>query len=242
VTRHPQGGFMIVFGTGRYLATTDISSADVQTLHGIWDKDDTQVAAEQLQSQKIEADVQTAGNGDVYRFSTHRVGPPPDNLLADDQIDEITRNAYFASKRGWYIDLPTTGERVIADAAIRGGRAVFASMIPSSDVCSPGGTGWIIEIDVLTGNRSDSATFDVNNDRRTTTADYLRIGSTATGTNNASGWRIDALPSQAAVMSFKSDTLDYQLRLVNTSKATTETKAGSQRAGSRQRVMWRVSE
>ena len=42
------------------------------------------------------------------------------------------RNDYYTNKRGWYLDLPSSGERVVADVAIRGGRAVFSSIIPAT--------------------------------------------------------------------------------------------------------------
>ena len=239
VTRHPEGGLLVTFGTGRYLLPEDVQTAGTQTLYGIWDRDDTTVTTAMLQSQQILDATARGANGDTYRFSTHRVGPPTDSPLAEDDVDRITRSAYFGGKRGWYIDLPAAGERVAYDAAIRGGRAVFSSLVPSTDPCSPGGIGWVIEVDVLTGNRRDSATFDTNGDRRTTSADFLALNA---GTNNTSGWQIGSLATQVAAMSFPGSSASFEQRFVQDAKANLRSKAGPGRPGERQRVMWRVVE
>ena len=63
----------------------------------------------------------------------------------------------FASGRGWYIDLvdsaaPTfNGERVNIDMQLIQGTLIFASIIPSSTVCSPGGSGWLNFVNYETG-------------------------------------------------------------------------------------------
>lgn len=37
---HPNGGFMVLFGTGQYLGTGDTTTTSQQTYYGIWDKND----------------------------------------------------------------------------------------------------------------------------------------------------------------------------------------------------------
>ena len=241
VTVHPKGGYMVVFGTGRYLGTGDISNNDVQSAYGIWDYSGTAVTTGQLQTQKIEADTASA-LGTSYRFSTHRVGPATDNVLAEDLAHAITRNDYYTNKRGWTIDLPTSGERIVVDPDIRGGLATFTTSIPTAEVCSYGGTSWRINVDVFTGNRPDTATFDTNGDKRVTSADFLRINASATGLNNATGWLIDGLATQGRAMSYKSGSETTEHGFIRTSKGTTEVKVEAGRPGSHQRSMWHVVE
>jgi len=43
IMKHPNGGypgFMVLFGTGRYLNTADLENTDVQTIYGVWDYGD----------------------------------------------------------------------------------------------------------------------------------------------------------------------------------------------------------
>lgn len=39
VIGHPQGGTLVLFGTGRYLGSTNLSNHDVQSYYGIWDRE-----------------------------------------------------------------------------------------------------------------------------------------------------------------------------------------------------------
>jgi len=74
ITRHPAGekGFMVYFGTGKYIETGDnaTSGEPTQTFYGIWDKDEatlTQFDRSHLLEQRIEQEINqsfdTDGNG-----------------------------------------------------------------------------------------------------------------------------------------------------------------------------------
>jgi type IV pilus assembly protein PilY1 len=239
VTRTPKGGYLVTFGTGRYLSLSDPGDTSTQSVYGIWDKGRTTVSRSQLQEQIIEAVTATAGD-DTYRLSTHRVGAPTDSPIPNDLVDARSRDAYYASKRGWFIDLPATGERVVADARIRGGRVIFTSIIPTLDPCGYGGSGWILEFDVFTGNRLDSATFDTDNNGSLSDADYLVFGSRGGERNNTSGWRIGAVPAAPAFMGFRDGNANSEIKFVNTSDGTVVQKREAAGTGGEGRVMWRV--
>ena len=74
-----------------------------------------------LQQQSI-AGTGTGATATQYRFSTHAVGPPKD-YSSDRRQRRSRKSTYLSDKRGWYLDLPDSGERVVADARFRGGRA-----------------------------------------------------------------------------------------------------------------------
>lgn len=193
VSPHPQGGYLVTFGTGSYIATGDNSTTYVQTIYGIWDKNtgsssDKVVPADLVQQSIINTHVGTDGN--TYRLTTHAVGVPADATFAGDNA--ITTSAYYSTKKGWYMNLPQYGtgsiaERVVADPVIRSGRAIFATMIPSTVLCSYGGDGWIQEFDIYTGNRITTGVFDTNGDGLITSADML-------GTGHVSGRKISGIP------------------------------------------------
>ena len=64
----------------------------------------------------------------------------------------VTSNAVdYATKKGWYVDLPTTGERINTDPALAAGALTFTSNIPNTTVCVPGGSSWLYFLDYQTG-------------------------------------------------------------------------------------------
>ncbi|MGM0413162.1 MAG: PilC/PilY family type IV pilus protein [Pseudomonadota bacterium] len=144
VTRHPEGdGFMVYFGTGQYLEPGDADAVGQgrQSFYGILDEGDT-VAADDLLEQEVTWEG-TVDDTDVRVTSNQRL---------DHQHD------------GWYLDLPSAGERVVDSPQLRGGRVVFTTRIPSGDVCGYGGTGWLMELDAVSGARLNRTPFDVSGD------------------------------------------------------------------------------
>ena len=194
VSRFPGGGYLVGFGTGRYLASGDQGDASVQSVYAIVDKGTgATVTLADLQLQSI---LETATRGGVlYRLSTHAVGAPVDDTITGDAL--ISRPAYLKDKKGWYVNLPTTGERVIEDAQFRGGRLILVSMIPdTTSACASGGKSWLLEFDALTGNRLDGITFDTNADQDFTALDYVNFPASGTKGNNVTGRFIDAVASK----------------------------------------------
>ena len=234
VTRHPKGGFLIGFGTGRYLSTSDNSNTDGQAIYAIRDDlSNSTVTLAQLQQQSI---LGTATRSGVdFRLSSFAVGVPSDTLIST-KDNLISSASFLTSKKGWYLNLPTSGERVVTDATFRAGRLVFASMIPdASTPCVGGGSGWLLEFDAVTGNRLGTPTFDTNGDNALTSSDFLTFAVSGSVTDNVSGRRIQGIPATPAFMS--SGKLDF--RLIPNSDATLESIAGGLGAGRDGRAMWR---
>lgn len=61
---------------------------------------------------------------------------------------------------GWYVNLPTTGERVNLPAQLYFGTLLFSSTIPTASECQPGGYSWLYALDYSTGLRVEGATVD----------------------------------------------------------------------------------
>lgn len=109
-------------------------------------------------------------------------------------VRETSKNAvdYAGSKRGWYLDLisPTNvkkGERVVSTPLLKYDRVIFTTLIPSTDSCKPGGESWIMELDVGTGGRTDTSSFDFNADGKYDSKDLLASGNTASGVKSTVG-------------------------------------------------------
>ncbi|OUR73990.1 hypothetical protein A9Q78_01870 [Methylophaga sp. 41_12_T18] len=143
VTRHPDGGYLIGFGTGKYLEHNDISSTASQSIYGIWD----QAAVVSNRSSLVE---QTIIELQTINFDHYRI-------TSSNTVD-------YTSKKGWFMDLPESGERVDVNPVIRDQRFVFATRTPSSAACVAGGTSWLMELDYLTGGPLDVSPYDVNGD------------------------------------------------------------------------------
>jgi type IV pilus assembly protein PilY1 len=203
VTRVARGGYMVTVGTGRYIDFADNNTGTTQTLYGVWDNG-APVAMADLQTQSIVSNVATGGK--TYRLSTFAVGTPPDTAIAGDNV--ITLAQYNASKKGWKLNLPTPGERVVTDAAVRNGRLGVSTLIPSDAVCSFGGDGWLIELDAATGNRA--AAFD------TTANNVVNADDRVNGTM-VSGVKVGSVPAAATVLRGTGAYRGIDYKLVTTS-------------------------
>lgn len=208
VTPHPQGGYLVAFGTGRYIATGDAQVTATQALYGIWDKGQN-VAPGLITTQRV-LGTAAGPDGRTYRLTTHAVGAPDGTVYTGDNT--ITRTQFMGNQLGWKLELPASGERIVAQAAVRYGKVVVSTLIPSTDPCGGGGDGWIMEVDAVTGNRPASPALDINADNAVDATDKLAISG---GQAYASGVRIGAIPTAPSFMRARDRRLDD--KLVNTS-------------------------
>jgi type IV pilus assembly protein PilY1 len=163
VVPHPSAaGTIVIFGTGRYFTSADKTSTDLQTLYGVWDKQTAGLAASttpalgraNLQPQTITSQVNNAS----FDTATTSI-----RLVSTNTVD-------WNTKYGWYLNLSVNnalvGERLVDPLNISGSVLFASTRTPSTDVCSPGVTGWEYGLDPTTGGRT---TFTVFNLRRTGT-------------------------------------------------------------------------
>ena len=211
VTPHPAGGYLVSFGTGSYLSRDDLGTTTTQSPYGIRDSGTT-VSANELVGQSV-LGTQTGGDGRTYRFSTHAVGRPSTLFNGDNQLTEA---AFRTGKKGWRLDLPASGERIVTEVLIRAGKVIVSTLIPSSDPCAYGGDGWVMELDAITGNRADSPALDTNGDNRVDAADRLTLSGQLA---HVSGVRVGGIPSAPSIVRASDRALDD--KIVNTSSGTT---------------------
>jgi len=156
--RHPDGGIMIYFGTGKYFERGDslvANSPQLQSFYGIRDNGSQISARSNLQQQIITYEGTPTLRGGTAEFAVR--------IVSNTTVD-------YSAKAGWYLDLigPSAaggaGERVIDQAILRNGRVIFPTLIPSADPCNFGGTGWLMEIDSINGGRLADTVIDINGD------------------------------------------------------------------------------
>lgn len=200
VTRHDrEKGYMVVFGTGRFLDELDWQDTSTQAFYGIWDfgddGDDSEYLGElnadgslsnspddltwYLREQTVlfEGDVTQNENGDtideyVRVITQHDI----DWTVRDDVNNRPTDNPWDDPEAnvGWFFELPLTGERMATDALIRDGKAILISFIlDNDDRCTGGAESLIHEIDVYSGGRLDVPAFDINNDGKVGDGDRI---------------------------------------------------------------------
>jgi type IV pilus assembly protein PilY1 len=165
------GGYMIYFGTGQYLETSDnvTTGAQTQTFYGIWDADKTTLPpafdrTNLLAQQISDEGMITVNSVQVEARLTTNQGPVP--WRADPLVND-------GNDMGWFLDLINTGaspldnqgERQVTTPVLRpDGRIVFTTLIPSGSNCEFGGTGWLMELDATDGSRLGDPPFDFDND------------------------------------------------------------------------------
>jgi type IV pilus assembly protein PilY1 len=196
-------GYMIVFGTGRYLAELDFEDTNQQTIYGIWDYGDddddseylgsfTRTSASKLSNFTADEYVtlleQTQVASVTYGDDTLRVisDNEPNWETINDSTADQNPNPYGTdttkpAHAGWYFDLPISKERVVQRVEIRNNIAIVISYSlqsdPSADLCKPerSGSSIVHEMDACTGGRRLSAAFDINDDGKIDDNDLVTI-------------------------------------------------------------------
>ena len=157
---------VVTFGTGSFFKLGDDSvvSPQVQSLYGIFD------------SASPSSTVATRGNLRVQTITSN----PADVTIADTtyapgSLRFVTSNALAATNRGWVLNLPAAGERVISEPTFPTGstqdRVRFTTLIPDDDPCRSGRNGFLMDISLVSGGRADSAVFDLSGDGVFNTSD-----------------------------------------------------------------------
>lgn len=171
VGSHPDGGVMVYFGTGKFFEVGDniiVTNPPVQTFYGIRDNGVriTGNRATALQQQTI-----------IFEGSVPEFNSPDQELdlrvVSDNEVNWNERN-------GWFIDLLSPvhgqeGERSVANPLLRAGRIIFTTLIPSSEPCDFGGSGWLMELDAVSGARLAYSVFDLDADGLFNEGDYVEI-------------------------------------------------------------------
>lgn len=129
VSRHPDGGYAVHLGTGRYF-----SEADQQLT----------VATQRFMTLR---DADGLGSGLVQQTLV--------NHASGDRVLRLLSNLPVAAEaRGCYFELPDQGERMVQSAVVDQGMAYVTSMTPEPDACNVGASSYVMNFNPYTCGRA----------------------------------------------------------------------------------------
>jgi len=175
-------GNMVYFGTGKPInradPSIDPSDANIQSMYGIFDKlgNTTTINRSDLVAQTYtESSVTLDGAAQTIR------------VMSDNKVD-------YKTKSGWYIDLLTANERVIAAPQFRDERVAFVTSTPylKAVTCyNDAITSFFMELDAVTGGQTLAQVFVFNNiSASIPTFNGLKISGTVAGIPSVVGTTI----------------------------------------------------
>ncbi|GAA6140724.1 PilC/PilY family type IV pilus protein [Hydrogenophaga sp. 5NK40-0174] len=147
---------VVLFGTGSYFRLSDDTSTQVQTFYGIFDSPSSTgspPSRSSLLAQTITSNMSAMTVGSI----TYE----PGTLRSLSQLG-------LTNQPGWRVDLPVSGERVVSEGVFPSGpfqKSIrFTTLVPELDPCGSGRSGYLMDMDLLSGGRSSEAAFDINGD------------------------------------------------------------------------------
>jgi type IV pilus assembly protein PilY1 len=175
-TLHPNGGVMVLFGTGQLFATGDDSTTAQRALYGVWDMvklgaastvaTDRITVPETIVAQALSSSALTGTTGLFYGLTV----TPVDYQI---QLATETRPAYM-TKRGWRLPLTVgSGQRLVDNPEMAGGMVLMQTVTPSISqaACTASSLtryGFLLDPFMM---GSTQPTFDTNADGVFTAAD-----------------------------------------------------------------------
>lgn len=140
----PNGGAIVLFGTGKFVEVSDLSTRRAQTLYGVYDN----ASAIPVDQGRVQLQPRTVTANDKGQFN-----------IAGDSFVHGAYDSKTSQRRGWYFDLPEAtdnGERQVSRMVLSDGYLVFNTLIPNPNACGAGGGGHSCAVNAMTGLSSGS--------------------------------------------------------------------------------------
>jgi type IV pilus assembly protein PilY1 len=133
LSRGPDGGVLVIFGTGKYLETADnvvTSSTQVQSMYVLLDNGSSSAEASSPTST-------ITGRSSLQAGSVNTTT----GAITTASFLWGRFNSTTGTRSGWYIDFPNQGERQVSSFGILGTQLVFGSVVPPNTITDPCGSG-----------------------------------------------------------------------------------------------------
>jgi type IV pilus assembly protein PilY1 len=183
MTNDTNNNLWILFGTGRFYATLDASSTDIQHFFGVKDSFMTLGSPDQNTERNNLYNVSTVAICTSCTSSTNVSYNGGTSYTGG--FETLVGN--IQNVDGWFVALPTTSERNLSSSTLLGGSVYFTTFVPSLDICSGSGTGSLYGLYYLTGTPYTTSALGV-----TTGADSNTVANRSISTGSG-------LPSNMAV-------------------------------------------
>lgn len=173
-------GYMVFFGTGRYLGASDRNDDSQQSIYGIWDYGDDcddkeylgvltdrgtgllssgfSLIPKRIAEETLLDDTPTRRlDADALDYEMVEDGEDSDGSVANNKtaVQQDNPKQYV----GWFFDFPsaadpstTSAERVVGDVTIRDGKIIVSSYVPDNHPCGGGGISWLYLLSACTGD------------------------------------------------------------------------------------------
>jgi type IV pilus assembly protein PilY1 len=198
VAPSPNGGFMVEFGTGKYLESTDSADLVSYGFYGIWDNEVNSVLSNELV-------LQTVTGTNVYNGTPYRV-------TSGTKVN-------YPTQKGWYLALPIPGERVVTNPLVNGGKVIFTTLIPSGSSCASGGKSWVMELDYVNGSALTYQIFDTTNNGSINASDQIvsgmSLGAVASSPTILNGLGTSNSPLDRLIINQSDGTISSSLQVGN---------------------------
>ncbi|SHJ61100.1 Tfp pilus assembly protein, tip-associated adhesin PilY1 [Desulfatibacillum alkenivorans DSM 16219] len=172
-------GYLVMFGTGKYLGDTDFTNSDTQTLYCVWDfTDDTGLYYGDLNNATGAVSNSSAVLVEQTEDEWVSDGANEYRVMSENEITWATANAdgeYVVTNCGWYFNLPISKERIITELTLSSGTLTVITTIPKDSQCSAGGESMLMQLDPCTGTNFDSPRADINGDGLINIDDMVEI-------------------------------------------------------------------
>ncbi len=168
IYKRPDNTYVVIFGTGRDLYTSDLSDKSQQTLYGIFDDvNKTPLEAPAVCTSDTTKQYEAAfcdrdtGTKQLTAQSLQAAQTGQDTTLNNRELRYISNNSNAADAKGWYLPLSTTtGERIVVKPSVIDNAAFVSTRIYIQDtsnqaqVCSQtasSGESWLMGVNVDNG-------------------------------------------------------------------------------------------
>jgi type IV pilus assembly protein PilY1 len=158
---HPDGGRVVLFGTGRLIDLVDASSSTLQTFYGVWDK--TSDGAVSSNSNPFQAQYDSGSSLRSLLQQQTLTVPPVNGFygVSNHAVD-------WGQQWGWYLDLTIqAGQRVVYPPQTAVDYVYFGSIVPGGEAqaCETRtGKGYNFLLSGVTGGAASIPVFDTNGD------------------------------------------------------------------------------
>ena len=176
VSFHPKDldSLMLYIGTGKYLESADANTTQVQTVYGVKEKITVASGTGALTFETAkQSSIKSGTINDITDCTSSGAGTTVTceaRTIASPGVD-------WTTDKGWRLNLPGTGERIIAPLQYINGIVFFNTFIPSTSPCDFGGTGYLMGVLGMTGGQvTDFALFDTNKDMTFNALDISTAG------------------------------------------------------------------